>query len=236
MPTKQKKENRLLKRRSANLKKYASDYANLNLEHYTLYTGDYTNEELRGPLLQPSDEFSTYRYPLWDWFTVRNNKSGKVWWLDFSCPYYAENDTGLTERKLQLFISQQWATEDDSFKFHFTRVKDSSQKLYSLHFEDSNDYERNVRNYVQNNDWQRTFEAYTLENEKKKNWGPHPVLYLTGYRELTLLVPHSYVTNGVTFEETLHHVEEQFGKVNQNKKEAQYLIGETPYVRYLKGD
>lgn len=234
MPTKNKKHLRSRKRRLHNIVDL-NGYSTFSVgDKYIVATGDYdTNEmidkkisELKKEVPDSNgDPYEVENTPLWDWFTIVNTKKNRIWYCDFSMPYYSENiDT-------KEFVASSWADLDTPLDLFFSPVKG---KMYEIGFnQDTARHKVRKDFYLKNNDWDLTFFDYKNEMNKRKNWESRlPVVYSNEKHDIGIIIPFSFKHKTIKdiFEESI----DLFFIGKQSKKSDFYwLIVEPEYKKFL---
>lgn len=178
---KREKKNNLKNRTKSILN---GDYNTIDIDDtYLLATGDYQIEEMdTAPL-------SSLREPLWDWFTILNKKTKKIWYVDFSCPYTNKNFTSLTEReKINLGVI------DLYYRYAYDLEKD--HKLFSNfnYFKKADKYYDHMKDYYQKyNNWDLTFKSYEKKMKENEAWDEDIVVLYNDIQDFCAIMPHRYL-------------------------------------------
>jgi len=232
LPTKNKGELRLRKHRLKNIK----HYENFSIGKYLVATGDYTLDEMLNIKISdlkkgvPDDEGQPYeveRTPLWDWFTIVNTAKNKIWYCDFSMPYFIPEDYFYTKEQ----TAKIWALHEVPSKM---KINMTYAKMYQLEWErDEKLYQSKVDNYLSNNDWDKTFEDYRNEIDKRKNWDSKvPIVYSNAKYDIGIIIPFSFQNKTIKdiFEESINIF---FSGKQNNKNNFYYLIEEPEYKKFI---
>jgi len=216
----------LKKRRLKNILK-GDDYSKLHInDTYMMATIDYSNEELNGKICDLE------RMPLWDWFTLVNKKKNKIWYVDFSLPYTLYDISEETKEKLIESISRIWSVDDVPISFVSAPLKGG---FFQLNHKDNN-YEKKVdkiqKQYIDNNDWDKTISEMKIRNENNLKWDEGIQLNINKEKDgFGVIIPFSWKEK--TFLEVF---EEMIIKFNESKFSDKYiyLINELGYKRFPK--
>lgn len=240
MPTQYKKSLQLRKRRLKNIYKYDVQF---KIDNYLIVTDDYYSDEVEIPITNLTKQIpvdfendinkTVQNIPLWDWFTIANLKTNKIWYCDFSTPYYEKDvDHSDSNVSLKRYIATTWAESEIPFKF---KKQSLPNKMYSLEVIEDKKLLQNKKNfYLENNDWGKTFSTFDLENEAKKNWDQEfPLVYSNGKYDMGIVIPYSFINLSIKkcFEKSIKLF---FNGKQGNRKKALELISETEYKKFLK--
>ena len=196
-------------------------------ETYLVATSDYDLKQLNGTIKDSSD-----RPPLWDWFTLVNKKKNKIWYLDFSAPYTWDNffDQDIDFQKK--YITNFWSIMDLPFNLKSTPIKGG---MFSLK-EDDPKYdlklEEKIQFYLENNDWDETFNDFKNKNQINKEWNQGIQIYRRENKDdFGIVIPHSFIDR--TF---LKVFSEAISLFNQNKfnQDSINLIQEITFNKFIK--
>lgn len=235
MPTKYKKDLIFRKRRLKNIYKYNAQFKVSN--NYLVVTDDYEQDEINIPIANLTKQIpidfendineTVENIPLWDWFTIANLKTNKIWYCDFSMPYYQKE-----VNHDKNFISKIWAESEIPMKLSKSPL---SRKMFELHIDqDEKLVKEKAQFYLENNDWEKTFSTFDLENESKKNWNQNaPLVYSNEKYDIGIVIPHSFINLSIAecFEKS---IELFFNGKQGNAQKAHNLISETEYKIFLK--
>lgn len=218
--TKEKLKN-LKKREQAILKKEI-EMTELN-DKYILATWDYDSDKLKMPLREfvPNS-------PLWDWFTLYNKKTKKVWYTDFTFPY-------ITDYFLR--DSFEKAIDLASSYIFFNNVVDSDK----FPLNDYEDRSKHIEKIKKINNWDLTFKDYKTEVEKNKNWNEGVKVIKNSKnkndRDIVIVAPYcDYMNTDKSFADYFKEVVEiiESGKMIEyhNRKKYLTLIEEIKFNYY----
>jgi hypothetical protein len=232
MPTKYKNDLLFRKKRLSHIK----EYENFSIGKYLIATGDYSLDEMLNTKISdlkkgvPDDEGQPYevaRTPLWDWFTIVNTAKNKIWYCDFSMPYHISEDLYYTKEQVAKF----WALHEVPSKM---KINMSYAKMYQLEWIRNEDlYQEKINNYLANNNWDKTFEDYKNEMDKRKNWNSKiPIVYSNEKNDMGIIIPFSFSNKTIKeiFEESINIF---FNGKQNNKKEFYHLIEEPEYKKFM---
>jgi hypothetical protein len=204
------------------------DYETLDInENYMIATFDYDLEQLNGSIKEANE-----RPPLWDWFTLVNKKKNKIWYLDFSAPYVWHEffDQDIDSQKK--YITNFWSIKDIPFTIKSTPIKGG---MYKLEEDDPNydlKLEQRIQFYLENNDWDKTFNDFKIKNQINQNWNEGIQIYRGENKDSWgIVVPHLY-----TDESFLEVFTEAVDLFNQNKfnQNSYNLIQEIDFNLFIK--
>lgn len=233
MPTKYKKDLILRKRRMESVNKYEAQFK--ISDRYLVATDDYTQEEISAPIKDltkqipvdfTNDTNTTVRNnPLWDWFTIADLKKNKIWYCDFSMPYYVETNHN------KHFIAKMWADIEVPFKI---KNKPLPNKMFQMELDqDENLIKQKADFYLKNNDWEKTFSEFNRENQSKLNWNlQSPLVYSNMKHDMGIVIPFSFEELSIceVFEKSIKLFFD--GKCG-SKELAYHLISETEYKKFV---
>lgn len=214
-------------RRKKRLKQIMNgDYEKLDInETYMIATCDYDSQQLNGLIKDAYD-----KPPLWDWFTLVNKKKNKIWYFDFSTPYIWNEFLELSEETQKKHISNFWAIDDTPFKIKHNPIKGGMFKLDN----DDPDYDSKLENriqfYLENNDWNKTFNDFKEKNEFNLKWNDGVQLFRNDFDDWGIIIPHSYTNK--TFLDVFTEVILKFNQCKINQ-ESHKLIKEIPFTKFL---
>ena len=234
MPTKNKKNLRLRKNRLHNIIDINGYDTFLVGDKYIVATGDYnvdemTNKEIgelrKGVPDHNGDPYEVDRTPLWDWFTIVNKKTNRIWYCDFSMPYYSSE---LNPKEL---VAEWWADTDVPPKFLLDPLPG---KMYTALVKQDNTLHKERKDfYLQNNDWDLTFNDCENEMNKRKNWKSQlPVVYANEKNDMGIIVPFSFKHRTIkdVFQESIDLF---FNSKQSNKEDFYWLIEEPEYKKFI---
>lgn len=204
------------------------NYETLDInDKYLIATCDYTKEHLSGVIKDSSERDA----PLWDWFTLVNKKTNKIWYLDFSAPYFWDELLDINKEEQIKRISSNWAIQDISIKFKTMTLKGG---MYSLNVDDEyydQKIDERIKFYSNNNDWDKTLEKYRQDNEYNKNWNEGVQIYRGENKDSWgIVIPVSYTNK--TFLEVFTDAIKLFNYSKYNQKFYK-LILEIPFIKFL---
>lgn len=235
MPTKYKKDLIFRKRRLKNIDKYNTQFKVGN--NYLVVTDDYEQNEIEIPIANLTKQIpvdfendineTVQNTPLWDWFTIANLKTNKIWYCDFSMPYYQKevnHDKNL--------ISKAWANLEIPLKI---KHKPLPNKMFEMEFiQDEDLVKQKIDFYLSNNNWEKTFDEFNKENENKLKWNEkNPLVYSNMKYDIGIVIPHSFKEFSIAecFEKSIKLF---FNSKQGNAQKAYNLISETEYKKFLK--
>lgn len=235
MPTKYKRDLISRKRRLKNIYKYNAQFK--VSPNYLVVTDDYEQSEIDIPIANLTKQVpvnfkndinkTVQNTPLWDWFTIANLKKNKIWYCDFSMPYYQKKASHDPH-----FISKMWAESEIPMKLSQSVL---SHKMFELHIlQDIQLVDERTKFYLENNNWDQTLSTFDAENESKKNWNRDtPLVYANEKHDIGIVIPYSF-TNLSIAECFNKAIESFFSGKQDNPKQAHNLIAETQYKIFLK--
>ena len=205
------------------------DYETLDInDNYLIATCDYSKEQLNGVIIK-EDSINS---PLWDWFTLLNKKTKKIWYVDFSMPYLWKDFLDLPENKQIDMISKSWAIIDTPFKIKFKSLKGGFSEIY----DEDPDYDLKLnelqKKYINQNDWKKTIQDFKDKNDYNENWNQGIQLYLNDKDDgFGIVVPHAFKDK--TFLEIFTDVIHKFNLVKYNNDSCK-LIEEITFKKFFK--
>lgn len=203
------------------------DYVTLDInETYMVATFDYDSNQLNGTIKDANES-----PPLWDWFTLVNKKKNKIWYLDFSTPYVWNNFFDQTVEDQKKYICNLWAINDTPYEIKSTVIKGGMFKLDDKDPDYDSKIKARIQFYLENNDWDKTFNDFKKENEFNLNWNQGVQLFRKKSDDWIIVIPHSYINK--TF---LDVFTESILLFNQSKinPECYKLIDEITFNRHVK--
>lgn len=214
----------LINRKKAlkHLPEYATD-----INGYLVGSMDHSVEELQLPIASLEKE------PFWDWARCSNKKRDKLYYIDYSLPYlYPCQDSD--------FVASIWSSEDFSKEFPhhplFRSIQIHGSNYFSLDPDSFADEWTNQRKqfYKDNNNWERTFEAFRKRIAKNKKLESILVSVNGEGDGFSIVIPERYTGSLFNvFEESLPIMfEGKKGLVSFH--EAQRWIKDIEYERFVE--
>ena len=232
--TKYKKDLISRKLRLKNITKYNSQFK--VGDRYLVGTDDYDQEEIDIPIKNLTKEVpvditndinkKVESLPLWDWFTIADLKKNKIWYCDFSMPYYYEE-----KDHDKNFISKIWAESEIPLKFKKSTLPG---KMFTLDFiQDQELVKQKTDFYLKNNDWDRTFSEFEKETQSKIKWNQEaPLVYANEKHDMGIVIPLSF--KELSIKECFEKSIDLFFNGKQGSRElAMKLISETQYKKFI---
>lgn len=249
MATKSKKGLRLRKKRLHSVLN-EPHWAHLVVSGYSLYTQDYSTEEVNSTFAKVKGTFANlkstvgdneeYQTPLWDWWTLLNKKRNRVTYVDFSFPYTSHQ--GLLEStadgalsSLRLKLSNNWAEEDSFEGFYYTPYygQPHGVKLKEMKLRKNEEkYKRSYDYYYNNVDWERVLSTYVSELQYNATYvGPVQTRRLSA-DEWSVVVPASYFQH--TFVKAFEDALQCYPFSPRFNVTHDKLVSEVLYKKYYK--
>lgn len=234
MPTKYKKDLILRKRRMESINKYEARFK--VGDRYLVGTDDYTQEEIGVPIKNLTKEVpvdiesdtnkTVCNNPLWDWFTIADLKKNKIWYCDFSMPYYYEEKDHDKD-----FISKIWAESEVPLKIKKGALPN---KMFTLDFiQDEELVKQKADFYLKHNDWEKTFSLYEKESKSKLEWNQEvPLVYSNMKHDMGIVIPFSFEELSI-FEVFKKSIDLFFNSKQGSREKALHLISETQYKKFV---
>jgi hypothetical protein len=200
-------------------------------DKYLLVTWDYSLEELTKPM----SDFSNP--PLWDWFSILNIKTKKLWYIDFTCPfvddYWHKNsfDQNTSTACIGFYYRD---TENLKINFSVSSKIGGISKLSR-----DSEYEKKIEWYKKYNNWDLTFKDFNEKNEINRNWneGVKTFKHTHELNSFAFIAPYSYSKTEISIVDVIRKGLNNIlsGKVipkHQNGKYAK-LIQEIEFDMFL---